>query len=49
MSDIRAADSPVHGRVGRGVQVPVLQSPAPPAQQVVGHVGEAPPTPTANL
>lgn len=43
-----ASDSPVDSRVGRGVQVPVLQSPAPPAQQVAGHVARALPTFTPN-
>lgn len=43
-----ASDSPVDSRVGRSVQVPVLQSPAPPAQQVAGHVARALPTFTPN-
>lgn len=44
-----ALTSPVHSRVGRGIHVPVLQSPAPPAQDVSRHYDTAPPTLTQSL
>lgn len=48
-SECELKDSPVHGWVRRGIHVPVLQSPAPPAQQVVSHGVWAPPTLTKCL